>query len=683
MKSKIRPLSVFLAVLILLSCLPMTAFAENIATIEVMVPNQKTITVPQNPEHGTVVLVAPTPPCVGDTVSLTAIPDTGYLLSYVKCNGVDVTAQMTDGTYTMTLTDDVVFEVKFAPANTAVLPGSVTVEDGKIQSEGDPIEVKTISGEEVPADKLNDVAEAINGLLDNSAVEGFTDTGIDNATKDSNGQIVEDLKVKTDDSTAKAAITETNISKYLDIDLLSVDVDIQNTVTLTAVEFDVTPMATTTVTGEHGSVTLRSKITNDEITAPVTFRLPVDKSNTADTAALYHEAAFMGNCTIQGSAASGKYIETSSRTFSKFSYITLNEKTAGVMVGSTLYASLSDAISSVPDNQTITLLKDASGTITVSREVTFTVDNNGNANTTTIVAGKDYKLSKSGNTYTVTKITGECVHTETVKLTENGTYGMKLNCCDKGEFTFTKLDGGWSIYNGSKYLAMQDGKLKLSDSPFAWTYKNGAFSASVTTEQKSGGHWFLFWYVPGRGCKTVTTTYYLSTIADGAKLSTCCVCAELYTTISGEHDFGCWIDCKDGVNHKHICKYCGKTETDEHHFDFATHKCIECGAYDPSATSISVTATYATKAQKQSYGLLGWLFGKCKTVTTYTATVKVNAEGLKATKVEVSADQKCGWTKSNTFTSNSEIGQFFVRVTTSDGTKHLFKVLDGVGIPVN
>ena len=389
MKNRIRPLSVFLAVLILLSCLPMTAFADNSVSIKVTVPEQKTVTV-LPPEHGTVLVMAPMPTRVGDTVSFTAVPDAGYVLSRAVCNGVDVTAQMTDGTYTMTLTDDVVFEVKF---------------------------------------------------------------------------------------------------------------------------------------------------------------------------------------------------------------------------------------------------------------------------------------------------TGECVHTETVKLTENGTYGLRLGCCDKGEFTFTKLDGGWSIYNGSKYLTMQDGKLKLSDSPFAWTYKNGAFSASVTTEQKSGGHWFLFWYVPGRGCKTVTTTYYLSTVTDGAKLSTCSVCAELYKEVTGEHEYGCWEDCKDGT-HKHVCKYCGKTQIEAHKYDQITHKCI-CGAYDPSATSISVTATYATKAQKQSYGLLGWLFGKCKTVTTYTATVKVNAEGLKVTKVEVSADQKCGWTKSNTFTSNSEIGQFFVRVTTSDGTKHLFKVLDGVGIPVN
>ena len=169
-------------------------------------------------------------------------------------------------------------------------------------------------------------------------------------------------------------------------------------------------------------------------------------------------------------------------------------------------------------------------------------------------------------------------------------------------------------------------------------------------------------------------------MTENAKLSTCCVCAELYTTISGEHDFGCWIDCKDGVNHKHICKYCGKTETDEHKYDETTHKCV-CGAVDPSCTTVDVTATYATKTTMQFSGFLFW--GTWKNVTTYTATVKATATGLKVTKVEVSADQKCGWTKSNTFTSNCKIEQFYVRVTTGDGTKHLFKVLDGVGIPVN
>ncbi len=290
-----------------------------------------------------------------------------------------------------------------------------------------------------------------------------------------------------------------------------------------------------------------------------------------------------------------------------------------------------------------------------------------------------------------TEPTGECIRIETIKLKENGTYGLKLGCSEKGEFTFTKNGSGWNIQNkDGKYLGMKDGKLVIGDTAFAWTYKNGTFSTSVTEKQtvvvnKHGGllDWLFGW---DRGykktTKDVTKTYYLSTVKNGEKLSTCSVGAELYMVVSGEHEYGGWTNCKDGVNHKHVCKYCGKVETEEHSFDKDTHKCV-CGVFDPSATSIDVTATYSTKTQKKSYSILGWLLGRSKCVTTYTATVKVNAEGFKVTKVEVSANQNKGWTKSCTFTSDAKIEQFFVRVTTNDGAKHLFRVVDGIGYPAN
>ena len=275
----------------------------------------------------------------------------------------------------------------------------------------------------------------------------------------------------------------------------------------------------------------------------------------------------------------------------------------------------------------------------------------------------------------------DCTYTQKVTtITDGESYQLKLGGKDAGWFKFEKVDGGWSIYNGEKFLAMKDGKLVLSDNPFAWTYKNGEFSTSVKTTQKNNGYWLGFIYIPGRGSKTVTTTYYLSTVTENAKLSTCYTCAELYTEVSGDHDFGAWIDCKDGEHHKRVCKNCGKVETKVHEYDNETHECV-CGAYDPSCAVMDVTATYATKTTKQFSGFLFW--GTWKNVTTYTATVKVNADGMKVTKIEVSANQNKGWTKSNTFTSNSEIEQFFVRVTTSDGETHLFRVAGGIGYPAN
>ena len=284
-----------------------------------------------------------------------------------------------------------------------------------------------------------------------------------------------------------------------------------------------------------------------------------------------------------------------------------------------------------------------------------------------------------------------CEYTETVKLTENGTYGLKLNCEDVGEFTFAQVSGGWSIKQtgeDGKYLAMKDGKLAYTDKDNAtvWTYKNGAFSTSVQTTQevKSFGGWLggLFNWLFGWGGKTttkeVTTTYYLSTVTENAKLSTNSVKAELYEEVSGAHDYK-YVSKGNGTHDK-VCRNCNDTVNEPCVYDEMTQMCV-CGAYDPSCATMDVTATYATKTQKQFSGFLFW--GRWKDVTTYTATVKVNAEGMKVTKIEVSANQNKGWTKSNTFTSNSEIEQFFVRVTTSDGAKQLFMVKDGIGYPAN
>ena len=258
-----------------------------------------------------------------------------------------------------------------------------------------------------------------------------------------------------------------------------------------------------------------------------------------------------------------------------------------------------------------------------------------------------------------------CEYDETVKLSA-GTFGMKLNCKDMGEFTFEQFDGGWSIYNGSKYLAMKDGKLALSDDPFAWTYKNGAFSASVKTTQKSSGYWFGFIYIPGRGSKTVTTTYYLSTVTENAKLSTCCVCAELYKTVTAnEHDFGCWIDCKDG-NHKHICKNCGEVETEEHSYDKDTHKCV-CGAYDPSVADVKISVDVKEKTTKQFSGFLFW--GTWKNVTTYTATIKTEATGVKVTKVQYQLNGG-KWMTGTSVSSDKPIETLKVKAWDSNGNVH-------------
>lgn len=184
---------------------------------------------------------------------------------------------------------------------------------------------------------------------------------------------------------------------------------------------------------------------------------------------------------------------------------------------------------------------------------------------------------------------------------------------------------------------------------------------------------------------TEVKTFYLSTATEGAKLSTGYVGAMLYEEVTDEHDFGEWSDCGDG-NHKRVCANCGAEEIEEHIFDETTHLC-ECGAYDPEAATVKVTATYGSKKNSGGIGLFGfinWLFGwNTKTTTTYTATVKTEAIGTKVTKVEVSASEDGSWAKSNTFTSNDPIETFYTRVTTSDGKTRLFLVRDGIAYPAN
>lgn len=294
------------------------------------------------------------------------------------------------------------------PSTAAADP--IDIVNGEVLSGGNEVEIKDDSGKEISAGELAKDVEAVNKVLDNKTVKDFgktaDDTGLIKGTEPSNSDIVERLKAQTDDAVAESNVNEKDISKYLNVTLVSANVDTTANIIVTSVTFDVTPMATTTVTGSDGQVTLTTEILNDEISDTVTFLLPVDKNVTAKKAAVYHEGEFLGNYEIKTAGNGDKYLEISTTSFSKFTYIILDEKTAGAKIGDELYATLSDAVSEVNDNKTVTLLKDASDTITVSRTVKFTVDTNGKTNDAQITAGSGFTLSKSGNTYTVSENTG-------------------------------------------------------------------------------------------------------------------------------------------------------------------------------------------------------------------------------------------------------------------------------------
>lgn len=265
----------------------------------------------------------------------------------------------------------------------------------------------------------------------------------------------------------------------------------------------------------------------------------------------------------------------------------------------------------------------------------------------------------------------DCTYTQKVKAPENGkTYGMKLNCKDKGEFTFEANGKNWNIKNSNnKYLNAANGKLVLGDTAAtAWTYKNGAFSTSVKTTQKNNGYWLGFLYIPGRGSKTVTTTYYLSRV-DAGSLSTYYVGAELYTKVSGDHSYKYVNKCNG--THDKICTKCGERTNEKCTYAEDTHKC-DCGAYNPEEAKVEISVVDGgKKTTKQYVGI--WPFGRYKEVTTYTATIKTEATGVKVRKVEYQLNGGKNWVTGTSVCSNKAINSLKVRVTDNKGNKYYYE----------
>ncbi len=302
----------------------------------------------------------------------------------------------------------------------------VDISGGEIKSGDNTVEVKSTGGETIPAEKLAQVAEAINQVLENTAVSDFgksdENTGIGKAIEDSKDSIVRNLKGLTNDP--NAVVEADSIKTFLDVSLASVDVDMDNTA-VTSMEFEVSPMVSANVTSGGKTESVTAKVGNSNIKEPITFLLPVSSKITADTAAMYHEGEFMNNYPIENQDNS-KYIKVSSTEFSKFGYITLDETTAGAKIGDTLYATLSDALAMVENDQTIVLLKDISGTVTVSKAVTFTIENNGMNNEATIEAASGFSITNEENTYKVTvRSGGGGMNGYTVKFETNGGSAVK------------------------------------------------------------------------------------------------------------------------------------------------------------------------------------------------------------------------------------------------------------------
>ena len=257
-----------------------------------------------------------------------------------------------------------------------------------------------------------------------------------------------------------------------------------------------------------------------------------------------------------------------------------------------------------------------------------------------------------------------CKGGKEVKIS-NGAHEMRIHGKSYGTFTFAWVNdkAGWSIQNADgKYLSFDNGKLVLRDTAYVWKYDAKFYT---TTEEKTSSGWG-WWGRPS----TKVTNWYL--VGDGTDLSISKsdtnADVKLYDAMeSTEHSFGKWTPAEDG-KHTRTCTICGATETGD--CTYENGACTVCGALDPDNASVSVSATVT----KRTSGGGGWWWWNRPTTTTWEARITATGTGVDIDKVEYSDDGK-HYLTGTSFTSDTEITKFYIRVTDSKGnvTKWLYE----------
>ena len=257
-----------------------------------------------------------------------------------------------------------------------------------------------------------------------------------------------------------------------------------------------------------------------------------------------------------------------------------------------------------------------------------------------------------------------CKGGKEVKIS-NGAHEMRIHGKSYGTFTFAWVNdkAGWSIQNADgKYLSFDNGKLVLRDTAYVWKYDAKFYTK---TEEKTSSGWG-WWGRPS----TKVTNWYL--VGDGIDLSISKsdtnADVKLYDAMeSTEHSFGKWTPAEDG-KHTRTCTICGATETGD--CTYENGACTVCGALDPDNASVSVSATVT----KRTSGGGGWWWWNRPTTTTWEARITATGTGVDIDKVEYSDDGK-HYLTGTSFTSDTEITKFYIRVTDSKGnvTKWLYE----------
>ena len=219
-------------------------------------------------------------------------------------------------------------------------------------------------------------------------------------TTDQGKQALENENISVSDSDTVTIV----VQPYLDVTLTKATSGIEKDFTV-----DITPMYRTVATTDVDNIVVEGEKANAVVigtpeelkiskTVTVTIPLPTDFVASGTDKLYVHHQKNGVQYVYEGEAVDNTLTFTNPHGFSLF---TITSAAPQAQIGDVNYATLQDAVNMVENHQTITLLAD--GSATVSREVTFKISENGFR--AEIAAGTGYKLTQTGNTYTITEKT--------------------------------------------------------------------------------------------------------------------------------------------------------------------------------------------------------------------------------------------------------------------------------------
>lgn len=219
-------------------------------------------------------------------------------------------------------------------------------------------------------------------------------------TTDQGKQALENENISVSDSDTVNIV----VQPYLDVTLTKATSGIEKDFTV-----DITPMYRTVATTDVDNIVVEGEKANAVVigtpeelkiskTVTVTIPLPADFVASGTDKLYVHHQKNGVQYVYEGEVVDNTLTFTNPHGFSLF---TITSAAPQAKIGDVNYATLQDAVNMVENHQTITLLAD--GSATVSREVTFKISENGFR--AEIAAGTGYKLTQTGDTYTITEKT--------------------------------------------------------------------------------------------------------------------------------------------------------------------------------------------------------------------------------------------------------------------------------------